>query len=71
MYTPKPTKALRHLNPATLTFNGPVRKIIDMDSTYLLVSRSGLYELVPNSRSDSASLILGRLAKIHALEMLS
>lgn len=55
MYTPKPTKALRHLNPATLTFNGPVRKIIDMDSTYLLVSRSGLYELVPNSRSDSTS----------------
>ena len=56
LYTPKTTKALRHLNPATLTFNGPVRKIIELDSTYLLVSRSGIYELMPNSRSDSTSI---------------
>ena len=55
LYSPKSTKPPTHLNPSILTFNGPVRKIIETDTSYLLVSRTGIYELEPKIFSDSTS----------------
>ena len=55
LYSPKSTKPPTHLNPSILTFNGSVRKIIETDTSYLLVSRTGIYELEPKIFSDSTS----------------
>ena len=55
LYSPKHPRSSLHLNPSTLTFNGPVRKIVELDSSYLLVSRSGIYELEAYNHSDSTT----------------
>jgi len=43
LYSIKYPRSSVHINPSALTFNGPVRKIVELDSSYLLVSRSGIF----------------------------
>lgn len=56
LFYPKSPRLPIHLNPSILEFSGPIRKILELDSTYLLVSRSGIYELEAHNHSDSTTI---------------
>ena len=55
LYSIKYPRSSIHINQSALTFNGPVRKIVELDSSYLLVSRSGIFELDAYNHSDSTT----------------